>query len=256
MGFSNTHPSHQNANLCRYVLNYFCGVADVGIYSAASRMPAIIDTFRGIFIEAWQLSMITEFEKKDSNAFFNNIFRAYNVFMLLLTSCLIAFSKLLGSILYSKEFFIAWKYTPLLLLSVFFGSLVAFYSPIYLAHKKTNRLFISTLAGAIVTIICNLILVPLVGIQGAAIASVISYFCIYLFMAIDSRKYIVISSDKFVFKICYALLAAQAILVSYEVVNPLGVISWMVVLAILLLNFKDVRDLGKRMLQVLKNRKK
>ena len=240
----------------RYILNYFCGVADVGLYSAASRMPAIIDTFRGIFIEAWQLSMITEFEKKDSDAFFNNIFRAYNVFMLLLTSGLIVFSKLLGRVLYSNEFFEAWRYTPLLLLSVFFGSLVAFYSPVYLAHKKTNRLFVFTFLGAVITIICNLVLVPLIGIQGATIASVISYFSIYLFMAIDSRKYITLTSDKFVFKLCYAMLATQAALVSFGFINPMGIISWVILFVLILLNAKDIRELFERMFHALKNKNK
>ena len=28
----------------RYILNYYCGVADVGLYSAASKVPSIIDT--------------------------------------------------------------------------------------------------------------------------------------------------------------------------------------------------------------------
>lgn len=238
----------------RYILNHFCGVADVGLYSAAARMPSIIDTFRGIFIEAWQLSTITEYDKKDSDAFFNNIFRAYNVFMLLLTSGLIVFSKALGRLLYSKEFFQAWELTPLLLLSVFFGSLVSFYSPIYLAHKKTNRLFLFTLAGAIITVVCNFVLVPILGVRGAATASVISYFSIYLSMAIDSKKYVALTADSIVYKVSYALLALQAALITFGVIMPMSILSWAILFALLILNFGDIRDMSSRLFGALRNR--
>ena len=241
----------------RYVLNHFCGVADVGIYSAASRMPSIIDTFRGIFIEAWQLSMISEYKKKDSDIFFNSIFKTYNVFMLLITSGLILFSKLLGSILYAKEFEMAWQYAPLLLLSVFFGSLVAFYSPIYLAHKKTNRLFVFTAMGAVLTVVFNFILVPVLNIAGTAVASVISYFCIYFSMSIDAKKYITLTSDSFLLKISYILLSTQAFLISFDIIAPISLISVFLFLGILLVNAKDIIYLIQVSLNVvLKKRKK
>lgn len=239
----------------RFILNHFCGVADVGLYSAAARMPSIIDTFRGIFIEAWQLSTITEYDKKDSETFFNNIFRVYSVFMLLLTSLLIAFSKLIGGVLYSKEFYQAWEFTPLLLLSVFFGSLVAFYSPMYLAHKKTNRLFVFTLVGAIITIISNLFLVPFLGVRGAAVSSVFSYFCIYLSMAIDSKKYIVINVNNLLLYVSYALLAIQATLVSFNVIRPMGLFSCVILLAIIIFNFSAIREIVSQLFLVMRRHK-
>lgn len=240
----------------RYVLNHFCGVADVGIYSAASRMPAIIDTFRGIFIEAWQLSMITEYEKKDSDAFFNSIFKAYSVFMLLITSGLILFSKLLGTVLYAKEFFSAWQYAPLLLLSVFFGSMVSFYSPIYLAHKKTNRLFVFTAVGAVLTIVFNFVLVPLLNITGAAVASVISYFCIYLLMSIDSKKYICLTSDTFFFKLSYIILAVQAFLITFGIIAPLGIVSFGLFMAIVAINLKVIKYMIQSLFAVVVNKRR
>ena len=240
----------------RYVLNHFCGVADVGIYSAASRMPAIIDTFRGIFIEAWQLSMIAEYEKKDSDAFFNSIFKAYTVFMLLITSGLILFSKLLGTVLYAKEFFSAWQYAPLLLLSVFFGSMVSFYSPIYLAHKKTNRLFVFTAVGAVLTIVFNFILVPLISISGAAVASVISYFCIYFSMSLDAQKYINLTSDTIIFKLSYIILTAQAFLISFDIIAPFGFFSVGLFMAIVALNFRVIENMIQLLFGVVVKRRR
>lgn len=240
----------------RYVLNFYCGVTDVGIYSAASRMPSVIDTLRGIFIEAWQLSMITEYEKKDSDAFFNSIFKVYNVFMLLITSGLILCSQLLGSILYAKEFYIAWQYAPLLLLSVFFGSMVSFYSPIYLAHKKTNRLFVFTAIGACLTIVFNIILVPILGILGAAVASVLSYFFIYFSMSIDAKKYICLTSDTIIFKLSYVILAVQAFLITFDIIEPYGLFSISLLLTIVAINFRDIKLILYTLFFVLKKRRK
>lgn len=231
-----------NHSANRYILISFCGVSDVGLYSAAARMPAIIDTFRGIFIEAWQLSMITEYDKKDSVMFFQNIYRAYNVFLILLCSALIIFSQLISSVLFSKEFYVAWKFTPMLVMGVFFGSLVSFYSPIYLAYKKTNKLFLFTLLGAAITLLSNFVLVPFIGVYGAAISSVVSYFLIYFTMEIDSKKYVHIRHDA-KFKMSYLLLLVLAVFVTFELIVPIGIISCLIVFFLVVLNWKELSEI-------------
>lgn len=243
-----------NHSANRFVLQNYCGVGDVGLYSAAAKMPVIIDTFRGIFVQAWQLSTINEFDKKDSASFFSNIYKAYNVTLILLCSTLIMFCKIIARVLYSNEFFEAWKITPMLLLGVLFGSLVAYYSPTYLAYKKTKILFTSTLIGAIITIALNLILVPIIGIFGAAIGSAVSYFVVYLYLHLDSRKYSLNSNKNVRFYFSYALVAILAIAVSFCQIEPLGAVSLLIYLVLIIINRKDILILFRLFFNVIKNK--
>lgn len=243
-----------NHSANRFILQSYCGVGDVGLYSAASKMPSLIDTFRGIFVQAWQLSTISEYDKKDSNSFFSNIYKAYNVFLILLCSLLIMFSQLIAKVLYAKEFFVAWKITPLLLLGVLFGSLVAYYSPTYLAYRKTGKLFISTFLGATLTILLNFILVPIIGIYGAAVGSSVSYFVVYLYLHIDSRKYNQNHTNNFKYYISYALVAVQAVMVSFCDIRPLGFVAILIFLVLIIINRKDISSLLNMFHYAIKNK--
>lgn len=229
-----------NHSANRLILNHYCGVADVGLYSAASKMPSIIDTFRGIFVQAWQLSTISEYDKKDSTSFFSYMYKGYNVFIIFITSMLIIASQLLAHILYSASFFEAWNYTPLLLVGVMFGSLIAYYSPFYLAHKKTKILFYSTFAGAIITIVFNILLIPILGIMGAAITSVLSNIIIYVWLHIDTKKMGDNREKNLKYYISYVIVTIQAALVSLMGVSPLGILSNVCLLALCLINHSDL----------------
>lgn len=224
----------------RYIIGYYCSVGDVGLYSASSRLPSIVNTFRSIFIQAWQLSTITEYDKKDSNGFFSNIYRAYHFFIIVLVSFCIVFSKLLSSFLLSNEFFEAWIFTPFLFLGVLFGALVAFYSPTYLAHKKTKRLLVSTIIGALIAVGGNFLLVPKIGVIGSAVMSAVSYFVIYIFLHIDSMKYIIYRTVYVRYYLSYAIIAIQTIAITFFNVSPLSVGPISCFVFLFLLNRKDV----------------
>ncbi len=230
-----------NHSANRLILNHFCGVADVGLYSAASKMPSIIDTFRGIFVQAWQLSTITEYDNKDSVAFFQAMYRGYNLFIIVICTLLITLSQAVAHILYSDLFYEAWQYTPFLLVGVAFSSLIAYYSPFYLAHKKTKILFYSTFAGAIITILFNLLLIPQLGILGASITSMLSNFIIFLWLHIDSRKIMIVNVDSFRYYLSYFVLFAQAVLIAFAKVSPLSVWSLVCPLVIFILNSSDIK---------------
>lgn len=239
----------------RYVLGYYCGVADIGLYAAASKMPTIIDTFRGIFVQAWQLSTISEYDKDGSAKFFKNIYTLYNVFLILVCSGLLVCCKLLAHILYSESFFEAWKLTPLLIVGILFSSLVAFYSPTYLAHKKTNKLFISTALGAIITIAMNFLLVPQIGVIGSAVSVVISNLVIFIYLHIDSQKYMTVKLGNAKISLSYALLTVQGLVITFCDLQPTGVVSILITIVVILLNKNEMLFLAKELLKKIKQRR-
>ena len=50
----------------RYVVIFFCGLAENGIYSVATKIPSILNIFQSIFSQAWTLSAVKEFDPETS----------------------------------------------------------------------------------------------------------------------------------------------------------------------------------------------
>lgn len=243
-----------NHSLSRFFLNYYCGIADVGIYSAATKLPNIIDTFRGFFVQAWQLSIISEYDNKESTSFFKNIYDIYNVFVILFCSFIIILSHILATLMFSEEFMEAWSYTPILIVSVMFGSLTTYFGPSYLAHKNTKNLFVSTMLGAFVTIILNISLIPYYGIIGAVVTAAASNLAIYIFIIVDCKKYFPFNVVSYKYIISYIIVIFQAIIITFFKESPIGWISIASLITLILINVHELRFLFESGLKVVKKK--
>lgn len=179
-----------NSSLDRFFVIGLCGDSANGIYSIAYKIPNILGILQNIFIQAWTLSAIVEFDKNDENGFFGKIYETYNGLMVLSCSFIILLNEPLSKILYSKGFFEAWHYVPILLISSLFSALNGFIGSIFIAVKKTKICAYSTICSAIVNAGLNTILIPQYKLYGAAFATLVSYFVAWLIRFIVSRKYI------------------------------------------------------------------
>ena len=179
-----------NAFLDRYFVTYYCGVSENGIYSVAGKIPTILSTCYSVFASAWTLSAIIEFDAEDKDGFFSNTYNTYFALMTMVCSLIILFNIPLARFLYSKNFFIAWQYSSVLLLSVMFNTLTAFQGSIFTAAKKTKTIATTTIISAVVNMIFNILLIPVFGALGAAIATSISYFVMWGVRYIYLKRFI------------------------------------------------------------------
>ena len=194
----------------RYIVVLFCGVAQNGIYSVASKIPTILNVFQQIFNQAWSLSSTKEFDSDDSDGFFAKTYRTYNCFMTILCSGIILLDIPLAKILYAKEFFAAWKYVPWLTIGILFGSLVGVLEGIFIAVKDSKTPAKCTAAGAITNIILNFILVPYFGALGASISTAVCYIEIWILRYVYSKQYITLRINLIRDVISYAVIIFQA----------------------------------------------
>ena len=79
----------------------------------------------------------------------------------------------LARILYAKDFFDAWKFVPVLLTGTVFNGIALFEGCIFTAVKKTREVSNTTLVGAAINTVLNLLLIPFIGALGAAIATMV-----------------------------------------------------------------------------------
>lgn len=225
----------------RYIVILFYGLAESGIYSVASKIPSILNIFQTIFNQAWTLSAVKDFDPEDKNGFFTNTYKAYNCMMVLLCSGIIVFNKLLASFLYAEDFYVAWKYVPWLTIAIVFGAMSGYFEGLFVAANDSRIFAKSTVYGAITNVILNLILTPIMGALGAAIATAVSYFEVWIFRYLQSRRYIRIRVNIFRDLITYFLLVCQSIILLIEMENSyLYVLEFGIFILIVLLYFKDI----------------
>ena len=169
----------------KFIITYFLGVNANGIYAISKKLPTIIDTFHSIFNQAWQISAIEEADSANSVEFTSNVYKIYTYLLFLIVSGLLVVSRIVVEYLLSSSYYESWKYIPFLLLSVSFSSLSGFLSANFIANEKTSIIFKTTLYGAVVNTILNFILIPFIGINGAAIATMASYYMVLIIRAVS-----------------------------------------------------------------------
>lgn len=229
----------------KYILLLFYDLDITGIYSVAYKIPTIIEFVQAIYSQAWQISAIKEYNKKNSVEFFSNMYKIYNIIIIFTVCLILIFLKVISRILFAKEFFIAWKYVPFLLLAILFGALAGFLGSIYAANKDSKMYAKSTAIGAMTNIILNFLLIPSMAAHGAAVATCISYVIVWILRLIFMKKYMVlkinlkkdVTSYLLILVICISAICLKTLIAE--------IIATTVLTIIILMYRKELADLSK-----------
>lgn len=196
----------------RYIVTWMCGVEQNGIYSVGYKIPSILNVFQSIFSQAWTLSAVKEYESDNKETFFSKTYTIYSFFMTSACLVLIIFDKQIASILYAKEFFEAWKYVPPLLIATLFGALSGHIGGIFAAVKDTKAYATTTIVGAVCNIVLNLLFIRVIGVMGAAIATLAANIVVWMLRYIKARQYIKMDIYLSGCTISYLLLGVQSMI--------------------------------------------
>ena len=239
----------------RYIVVFFCGLAENGIYSVASKIPSILNIFQTIFNQAWTLSAVRDFDPEDENGFFSNTYKAYNCMMVVICSAIIVFDKLLAKFLYAKDFYVAWKYVPWLTIAILFGAMSGYIGGFFSAVKDSKIFARSTMLGAVTNVILNLIFTPVWGALGAAMATAVCYFEVWIYRYIQSKKYIKLKINFGRDCVSYLVLVIQGcVLLCVQQICLMYIVEAVLFICILLLYVNDILALMNKCLKGLKKK--
>ncbi|MCE7577985.1 flippase [Aliivibrio fischeri] len=171
------------------MINYFLGSYEAGIFSAATKLilpwnlipTAIVTAFFPLLISLNSSKIDFEEKFKEISSF---LFWIAIIFALFVS----IFSDEIVSILYGDEFIRA---NNVLTIQVW-SSVIAFLGPIgtrWLIVKKLQKIeFYKTACAAIANILLNIVFIPSLGLIGASITSLISYFIANLLFFLLYKK--------------------------------------------------------------------
>lgn len=202
----------------RYMIAAWLGSAANGLYAVAAKLPTILTVLSSVFMEAWLFSAVKE-QREGSAAhlqFYGTVWRTFLAGMVLSTAAVIAGSRFAVRLLAEKTYFPAWQYVPVLCLAMLFAAFSTFLSSVYVVSKKSSLSFWTALLGAGSNAALNLLLIPRIGVMGAAIATLASYVLVFLVRAVSIRSLLPFSLAVPTVVLDTVLLGVQTVFVTMQ----------------------------------------
>lgn len=217
------------------------GMAGIGLYAVANKLPGLINMVFGIFNKAWTVSVLEEFNKKNYNYYYNQILKIVFSMQIILSIIIALFAKYFIYVFTESDYYESWKYIPLLTLGVLFSNMSAFIGSNFLATKKSKYFFYSSIWAGVSSIILNVLLVRYFKIWGACIAVVGSHLVAMLARIFFSWKYNKINNLHY-----FILSFSINLVVILVVMIPLNLLfKWLCIILCIFLLLYINRDLAK-----------
>ena len=167
----------------RYIIAYFLGVASVGIYSPAYSLGYLLRMFMYPIATILHPTIFKLYEDNKIEELKRYLKYSLKVFLMFAIPSLFGLTVLSKSILLTlttAEYASAYLVVPIAALGTIFYVCGGTISLILLILKRTKVMMWANVAGASINIVLNIILIPIIGILGAAISTLITflYICV------------------------------------------------------------------------------
>lgn len=172
----------------RWFISAFLGLTSNGIYAIALKVPALLLMMNTVFSLAWKDSAIIYYDDANKDAYFTTIFTHYFRFLTTTVIVLILLAKPLIILFIDSAYEAAWQYSGILLIATLFHAFSLFWSAGFHGAKKTTPIFRSSVIGAGVNIVGNFLLIPLFGLYGIAMATMIAFIVTWVMRVKAAEK--------------------------------------------------------------------
>ena len=163
----------------RFMINHYLSLDELGIYSLGFKLANII----ALVIAGFQISLTplvyTYHEDKNTPNSLAAIFRYFISASLIMYFCIVSFSQEILKVFTTEQFYSADAVIVFLIPSIILSSMYIF-TPGASIKKKTHIILLVNVLGAFVNFLLNSIFIPRYGLQGAAIATLLSALIVFV----------------------------------------------------------------------------
>lgn len=203
-------------NSCdKVMITNILGIGAAGIYSVGSKLGHCSQLIYTAFAGGWQFFAFSTMKEENQVKSNSVIFEYLGIISYIATAFVCAISFPLFQLLFTKDYLPGYVIAPYLFLAPLLQMLFQVAGNQFLVIKKTwpNMLILSS--GAIVNILINFLLIPILGIEGASIATLFGYvvsdaLCVIVLckmkLMIVNRRFIIATIIMGVFMILWRLL--------------------------------------------------
>lgn len=214
----------------RILIERYLSVEVLGIYSVAATLAGMLNilgygaykAFEPYFFKTYgQPSFINSFEKVRDILLY---------ILLILALCLTAFSKEFVQIFAKSEYREAYIYVLPLVLGVVINTLSIMYATILTAQSRTKVCATISMLCAVVSVVLNILLLPIIGVWSSAIATIVINLLTYVLakyiskMKTTNNRLVILMAIFILFSIVTVLINIENIVVSLIIKTSLVVL--------------------------------
>lgn len=176
----------------RIAIRHFLSLDDLGIYGIAFRF-ATLSSILLVGVQSALLPLIyKEYKRSETKAKLKDAYYLFYTIMLTSICFFSFFSKELLIVLTSEVFYTAAVLIPILSTAVFFNGMYIFAVGIAIEKKTKVYVYVGVFS-LIANVILNIIMIPLMGLLGAALATLFTSLGSYTIYIFNSQKYYQVS---------------------------------------------------------------
>lgn len=207
----------------KLMITNIISVGAAGIYSVGAKLGNASQLIYTAFAGGWQYFAFSTMKEKDQVKSNSSVFEYLGVISFAFSMFVFALAKPIYELLFVGEYVEGFIVAPYLFLAPLLQMLFQIAANQFIVVRKTwpNLLILST--GAIINVVINVFLIPVFGIEGAAIATLLGYvisdiICVFVLckmkLMIISTKFVVASILMLCFILVWRLLIIDIIWVT------------------------------------------
>ncbi len=166
-------------SLDRLFINHYCTLADVGVYASAMNLMAVFSVIKTSFNAIWMPSAVKHYEKNHEDKSFYQKGHNFIAILMIVFGATVVLFKDLFVLLLGPEYQQASKIIPFLMFEPIMYTVSETTATGIVVQKKSKYQFAVAAISCVSNFIGNLILTPIMGAQGAAISTGISYIIFF-----------------------------------------------------------------------------
>ncbi len=173
----------------RLVITGFLGIEANATYAVANKLPNLLSIVQSVMVMAWQENASIASGDEDVKEYYSKMLdRVYHI-MFGFTALLIAGTPILFKLLINSKYDEAYDQMPILILAVFFSMMSSFFGGIYVAHKKTVNVGVTTMVAAAINLAIDFALVNVIGIWAGSVSTLAAYLFLYIYRMFNCQKF-------------------------------------------------------------------
>lgn len=225
----------------KFFIKAFNGYIELGLYSAAFTIIALLNAVQGTFTTFWVPVANEKYveNQEKSKKFFGKVNLIVSFGMLIIAIGIITFKDLLILLLGPKYRQASNIFPFLVFMPIMYTISETTVLGISFKKKNKNHIYIAIIS-ALVNLVGNLILVPSLGAKGAAMSTGISYIVFFTARTLISTRLYYVNYNLKKFYICTLLVTILALYASFNTSMLILILLGMVVLFIVGFIYREV----------------
>ncbi len=173
----------------RLVITGFLGIEANAVYAVANKIPNLLSIAQSIMVMAWQENASIASRDEDADKYYTRMLDRTFCLMFGCTALLIAATPILFRLLIRGDYVEAYYQMPVLILAMFFFVMSSYFGGIYIAHKKTVNVGISTMVAAAINLAIDLAFVNVIGIWAGSVSTLVAYIVLYYYRMFNCQHF-------------------------------------------------------------------